>query len=174
MKNLKCFNLFEGIGSNDIDTLWELKDIFDILEDDWGSNINYFLEDYSHNREFDTKYHYNLNGNLVATVEGQFLRYGLFEMPIYCAYIINNNLSNSDCLEIFNLIAGQIKRVDSVGLKPVLFEIFFSSKVAGYYRKKFTSPELFSQYINHKERLSDLESYYTDIKLEILLKFSRI
>ena len=151
MKNLKYFRLFENISSDDLNTLGELKDIFDILDDDWGSNINYFLEEYSHNKKFDTKYLYNLNGNLFDTIQGQFLRYALFKMPIYCVNIINNNLSNSDCLEIFNLITGQIKRVDSVGLKPVLFEIFFSSKVAGYYRKKFTSPELFSQYINHNK-----------------------
>lgn len=56
MKNLKCFKLFEGIGSNDTDILWELKDIFDILEDDWGSNINYFLEYYSPKEIIRTDY----------------------------------------------------------------------------------------------------------------------
>ena len=165
MKNLKCFKLFEGIGSNGTDILWELKDIFDILEDDWGSNINYFLEYYSPKERYDIKYIYDLNGNLVDTYNGQFVRH-MFEMPIYHVDIINDGLSNITCLEIFNLITGQIKRVDWVGLKPVLFEIFFSSKVAGYYRKMFTSPELFSQYVTN--------GHYNDIKLEILLRFAKI
>ena len=43
MKNLKYFRLFENISSDDLNTLGELKDIFDILDDDWGSNIRYFL-----------------------------------------------------------------------------------------------------------------------------------
>lgn len=174
MKNLKCFKLFEGIGSNDTDILWELKDIFDILEDDWGSNINYFLEYYSPKERYGIKYIYDLNGNLVDTYNASLLSRAKGTGTVYHVDIINDGLSNITCLEIFNLITGQIKRVDSVGLKPVLFEIFFSSKVAGYYRKMFTSPELFSQYINHKDRLSDLESYYTDIKLEFLLRFAKI
>lgn len=175
MKNLKYFRLFENISSDDLNTLGELKDIFDFLEDDWKSNINYFLEDYSPKERYDIKYIYDLNGNLIDKYNGQFIRYGMFEMPIYYVYIVNGGLSNSTCLEIFNLVTDQMKRIESViGLKVVLFEIFFSSYIAGYYRRKFTSPELFNQYINHKERFSDFESYYVDIKLEFLLKFAKI
>jgi len=175
MKNLKCFKLFENISFDDLNTLGELKDIFDILEDDWGSNINYFLDDYSPKERYDIKCIYDLNGNLIDTYNGQFIRYGMFEMPIYHVYIVNDDVSNSTCLDIFNLVMDQMERIQSgIALKVVLFEIFFSSDVAGYYRRKFTSPGLFSQYINHKERLSDLESYYTDIKLEFLLKFAKI
>jgi hypothetical protein len=163
---MKYLKKFENVSQNDLDILSDIKDLFDFLEDDLECNNQYFFQDIIN----DQKRMYDISGRFLSSTEGP------VQLPIhqdngkfYTVHSIIRNTSNEKCQNLLIYMGGVLIRSDSLGLKNIRFNAFFTSQTIGYYRRKFFDFDSLNSYIIYINSGDEFKT--NDIKLEFIIDF---